>query len=229
VSSDILQRRAEIESMIEGRTLCDQLRLTAETSGGAYAFSDEVVTVGGGWQSLTWSQARQQVLELAAGFAALGLAPGERVVLMLPNRSEHVLADLAAVHAGGLGVTLYATLAPEQIAYVAGDCDARIAVLDGAGELARWQPILEQLPGLKKIIVRDSAACPAGDPYLTWADFAALGRERFAADPSEITSRVAAIKPDDPLALLYTSGTTGNPKASCSPTTTSCMRWPRPT
>ncbi len=217
MSSDILQRRAEIEGVIEGRVLCDQLRLTAETSGDAPAFSDEAVTgedtgAGEGWQSLTWAQARQRVLELAAGFAALGLAPGERVVLMLPNRSEHVLADLAAVHAGGLGVTLYATLAPEQIAYVAADCDARMAVLEGAGELARWQPVLEQLPGLKKIIVRDPAACPAGDPYLTWADFAALGRERFAADPSEVTARVAAIKPDDPLALLYTSGTTGNPK-----------------
>ncbi len=217
MSSDILQRRAEIEGVIEGRVLCDQLRLTAETSGDAPAFSDEAVTgedtgAGEGWQSLTWAQARQRVLELAAGFAALGLAPGERVVLMLPNRSEHVLADLAAVHAGGLGVTLYATLAPEQIAYVAADCDARMAVLEGAGELARWQPVLEQLPGLKKIIVRDPAACPAGDPYLTWADFAALGRERFAADPSEVTARVAAIKPDHPLALLYTSGTTGNPK-----------------
>jgi long-chain acyl-CoA synthetase len=217
VSSDIIQQRAEIESVIAGRILCDELQHVAETSGDAYAYSDEAVTgadaaTGDGWQSLTWSQTRQRALEVAAGFAALGLAPGERVALMLPNRSEHVLADLGAVHAGGLGVTLYATLAPEQIAYVAGDCDARIAVLDGAAELARWRPILEQLPGIKKIIVRDPAACPAGDQYLTWADFAALGRERFAAEPGEITARVAAIKPDDPLALLYTSGTTGNPK-----------------
>ena len=131
---------------------------------------------------------------------------------MLPNRSEHVLADLAAVHAGGLGVTLYATLAPEQIAYVAGDCDARMAVLDGPAELARWRPVIEQLPGIKKIIVRDPAACPAGDRYMTWAEFEMLGREQFAAQPGEITARVAAIRPDDPLALLYTSGTTGNPK-----------------
>jgi len=213
VSSDIVRRRAEIEGVMAGRTLCDELRHVAETSGDAWAYSDEAVTgAGDAWQSLTWSQARQQVLETAAGFAALGLAPGERVALMLPNCSEHVLADLGAVHAGGLGVTLYATLAPEQIAYVAGDCDARIAVLDGAAELARWQPILEQLPGITKIIVRDQAACPAGDRYMTWADFVALGRERFAAGPGEIAARVAAIKPDDPLALLYTSGTTGNPK-----------------
>jgi long-chain acyl-CoA synthetase len=213
MSSDILQRRAEIEGLIAGRTLCDELRDVAETSGDAYAYSDETgAGADADWQSLTWSQARQRVLEVAAGFAALGLAPGERVVLMLPNRSEHVLADLGAVHTGGLGVTLYATLAPEQIAFVAADCEARIAVLDGAAELARWQPILEQLPGVKRIIVRDPAACPVGDQYLTWADFVALGRERSAAGPGEIAARVAAIKPDDPLALLYTSGTTGNPK-----------------
>jgi len=213
VSNDIARRRAEIEAATAGRTLCDELRHVAETCGDAWAYSDEAGTgAGDGWRSLTWSQVRQRVLELAAGFAALGLAPGERVALMLPNRSEHVLADLGAVHAGGLGVTLYATLASEQIAYVAADCDARIAVLDGAGELARWGPVLGQLPGIKKVIVRDRAACPAGDRYMTWADFEALGRERLAAEPGEITARVAAIRPGDPLALLYTSGTTGNPK-----------------
>jgi long-chain acyl-CoA synthetase len=103
-------------------------------------------------------------------------------------------------------------LAPEQIGYVAADCDARIAVLDGAAELARWQPVLDQLPGLTTIIVRDPVVCPAGDRYLTWDGLVALGRDRLAADPGEITARAAAIEPGDPLALLYTSGTTGNPK-----------------
>ena len=200
MSSDMTRQRTEIEGAIAGRTLCDELRQAAETSGDALAYSDETGTGadaggGDGWRSLTWSQARQRVLEVAAGFAALGLAPGERVALMLPNRSEHVLADLGAVHAGGLGVTLYATLAPEQIAYVAADCDARIAVLDGAAELARWQPVLGQLPGIKKIIVRDRTACPAGDQYVTWTDFEALGRERLTAEPGEVTARVAAIRP----------------------------------
>jgi long-chain acyl-CoA synthetase len=211
VNSDIVRQRTEIEGVTAGRTLCDELRRVAETSGDVPAYSDEA-GAGDGWRSLTWSQVRQRVLEVAAGFAALGLAPGGRVALMLPNRSEHVLADLGAIHAGGLGVTLYATLAPEQIGYVAADCDARIAVLDGAAELARWQPVLDQLPGLITIIVRDPVACPADDRYMTWDGLVALGRERLAADPDEITARVAAIRPGDPLALLYTSGTTGNPK-----------------
>jgi long-chain acyl-CoA synthetase len=209
MTAQTLQERAEVERAVGGQTLCDLLDRTAAEAGDAPAFSNEA---GDGWQTLTWAQARQQVRELAAGFAALGLAPGERVALMLPNRTEHVLADLAAVHAGGLGVTIYATLAPEQIAFVAGDCDARIAVLDGAGELARWQPVLAQLPGLKRIIVRDAAACPPGEPYLSWDAFAALGKERYAADPGRVGDRVAAITVDDPAALLYTSGTTGNPK-----------------
>ncbi len=209
MTAQTLQQRAEIERAVGSRTLCDLFDHTAAEAGDAPAFSNEA---GDSWQTLTWAQAHQQVRELAAGFAALGLPPGERVALMLPNRTEHVLADLAAVHAGGLGVTIYATLAPEQIAFVAGDCDARIAVVDGAGELARWQPVLAQLPALKTIIVRDAAACPAGEPYLTWDAFAALGKERHAADPDLVSERVAALTIDDPLALLYTSGTTGNPK-----------------
>ncbi len=209
MTAQILQQRAEIERAMGSRTICDLFEHTAAEAGDAPAFSNEA---GDGWQTLTWAQTHQRVRELAAGFAALGLAPGERVALMLPNCTEHVLADQAAVHAGGLGVTIYATLAPEQIAFVAGDCDARIAVVNGAGELARWQPVLDQLPGLKTIIVRDAAACPAGEPYLTWDAFAALGKERYAADPDLVSERVAAITIDDPVALLYTSGTTGNPK-----------------
>src|SRR3984893_9470566 len=209
MTTKTLQQRAEIEAASEGRTLCDQLQVTAERSGDAPALSD----VGeSGTQTITWAQAREQALRLGAGFIALGLQPGERVALMMPNRTEHVLADFAAVHAGGVPVTFYATLAPDQVGFVADDCGARIAVLDGAAELARWQPVLGRLPALNKIIVRDRAACPPGDLYMSWDDFAALGRERYAADWHTVAARQDAIKPDDPVTLLYTSGTTGNPK-----------------
>ncbi len=204
-----LQQRAEIETAIEGKTLCDQLRVTAERSAEAPAFSQAGRD---GPETLSWAQAREQALALAAGFVALGLQAGERVALMLPNRTEHVLADLGAVHAGAVPVTFYATLAADQVGFVANDCGARIAVLDGAAELARWQPVLGRLPALNKIIVRDSAVCPPGDLYITWDDFAALGSERYAADWSAVAGRQAAITPDDPVTLLYTSGTTGDPK-----------------
>jgi long-chain acyl-CoA synthetase len=228
LDAEILTQRAEIARAIEGQTVCGLLDLAArqfadrpalsEPAGAGDADQPErnragaAEPEGGGWQTLTWPQARDRVLRLAASFEALGLAPGERVVLMLPNRTEHWLADQAAVHAGGVPVTFYATLAPEQIAYTAQDCDARIAVLDGEPELARWRPVLASLPGLKKIIVRDQAACPAEEPYLSWAEFAAVGARRLAADPDAVARRVAQVRPDDTVTVLYTSGTTGNPK-----------------
>ncbi len=209
MTDEVLRQRAAMEQAAAGRTLCDQLVAAVDSWGDLHAYSDRD---GGPWQTITWRQTREQALQLAAGFTALGLQPGERVALMLPNRVEHVLADFGAVHAGGVPVTFYATLAADQVGYMAADCDARIAVLDGAAELARWQPVLDSLPGLKKIIVRDVAACPAGDRYLSWPDFAALGAARLAAAPDEVTSRVGRIRPSDPATLLYTSGTTGNPK-----------------
>jgi len=209
VTDEVLRQRAALEQAAAGRTLCDQLVTTVNSWGDLPAYSDRD---GGPWQTITWRQTREQAFALAAGFIALGLRPGERVALMMPNRVEHVLADFGAVHAGGVPVTFYATLAADQVGYMAANCGARIAVLDGAAELARWQPVLDSLPGLKKIIVRDAAACPAGDRYLSWPDFTALGAARLAAAPDEVTGRVAGIRPSDPATLLYTSGTTGIPK-----------------
>ena len=229
---EILTRRAEIARAIDGQTLCGLLRQTAQRFADRPALSEPVpardeVPVqdrpaaapppgpagpAAEWQTLTWPEAREQVLWLAASFEALGLAPGERVALMMPNRAEHWLADQAVVHAGGVPVTFYSSLAPGQIAYTAQDCDARIAVLDGGRELALWQPVLATLPGLKTVIVRDPAACPAGEPYLSWAEFAAAGVRRLAADPDAVARRVASVRPDDTVTVLYTSGTTGNPK-----------------
>ena len=103
-------------------------------------------------------------------------------------------------------------MAGMRVGFVAGDGVARIAVLDGADELARWQPVLGTLPGLKKIIVRDPGACPSGDLYLSWPDFAELGRQRFAAEPQAVDELIRSLTPEHPGTVLYTSGTTGNPK-----------------
>ncbi|MEV4477545.1 AMP-dependent synthetase/ligase [Nonomuraea sp. NPDC049504] len=205
--AEVLDVRAEILREIAGRTVCEQLANAAEQHDDAPAYSDPE---GDGWRTLTYAEARTRVLEIAAGFAALGLRPGEPVALMMVNRSEHVLADLGAVHAGGVGCTIYSTFAPDQIAFVAGDVGARYAVLGGPAELARWEPVLDRLDGLRKIIMLDGA--PAGDRFMTWDAFLGLGREHLAADPGAVEARWRAVTPGDVATVLYTSGTTGTPK-----------------
>jgi long-chain acyl-CoA synthetase len=210
VTSEIAEQRTALQQAWAGQTICDVLARTAEQFGGLPAYSDREDS--GDWQTITWGQTGELALQLGAAFIELGLRPGDRVALMLPNRVEHVLADLGVLHGGGVPVTFYATLAPDQIAFMAGNCDAKIAVIDGAGELARWQPVLSQLPSLRHVIVRDAAACPAGAAYLSWQALVTLGAQRLAKDRGPVERRVAAIGPLDPLTLLYTSGTTGNPK-----------------
>jgi long-chain acyl-CoA synthetase len=210
-TSEILADRAKIERVVADRTFCDVLAATAGQYGDQPAYSD-TWTGPGNWETITWRQTRDVALKVAAGLAALGVARGDRVAMMMPNCTEHVLADLGAMHAAAVPVTFYATLASEQIAYMAANCSARVAVLNGASELARWQPVLDQLPGLQTIIVRDAAACPDGDKYLTWASLLELGELRQGEFPGEIPQRIAGITSSDPVTLLYTSGTTGHPK-----------------
>ena len=208
----VIEDRRRLGSQIAGETVCDLLRETAVSFPDLPAYADRGDA---GWSILTWGRFRDQVLTLAAGMVRLGLRPGERVALMLTNQTAHVLADQAVVHAGGVPVTCYATLAPDQIRYVAGDCDARFAVLGGSAELSRWQPVLGELPGLARVIVVEPDACPEQERYLGWSDLAKLGGGAAGPDrdlAGEVERRIAAIRPEDPVTLLYTSGTTGNPK-----------------
>ncbi|WP_106402691.1 AMP-dependent synthetase/ligase [Actinocorallia populi] len=199
-----LEERARFDAKIAGRTICGVLRDTAAAFGDLPAYTD----LHG--PTLTWGEVRERALELAAGYLALGLQPGEVVSLMISNRSEHVLADLGAMHAGGVPSTVYATLAPEQVHYIADNSEAVIAVLEGRDQLGRWQPVIDRLPHLRKVIVIDDV--PEGDLYLSWADFVELGRKTLAERREEVERRWEAIRPTDALTILYTSGTTGNPK-----------------
>src|SRR6185369_9034989 len=63
--------------------------------------------------TLTWSQLRDRVAEVARGLAELGVQPGDRVLIMMSSRPEHWLVDLAAMHLGAIPSTVYATLSPD--------------------------------------------------------------------------------------------------------------------
>lgn len=212
------QARREVNAEIDGKTLVDWFRDTAQSDPDTPALSDWTGTTAadGRWETTTWAGYRQAALELAAAFIDAGAGFGDVVALMLPNCADHLMADLGAVHAGAVPLSVYSTFAPDQIAYVAADCAATVAVLDGADELARWQPVLDRLPALRTVVLRDAAVLPApggaGPRFVSWADFRAAGRRSHAADPGAVERRIAAITPEHNATLLYTSGTTGAPK-----------------
>jgi long-chain acyl-CoA synthetase len=161
--------------------------------------------------ALTWRELRDRVAALSRGLAELGLSSGDRMLIMMSPRPEHWLVDLAAAHLGAIPSTVYATLAPEQLAYLARHSDAEILVLEGETELAKWTPLLPSLPAVRHVVLVSGA--PTGDDRLVALDqVAARGEAAHRADPEAFEKTWREIQPEQPVTLLYTSGTTGDPK-----------------
>jgi long-chain acyl-CoA synthetase len=210
VDDRVLAARQEIEREIQGRTLCDLLHDNAERHGDMPAVSWKQ---DGAWQTASWRDYRERIAEAALGLAGLGVGKGDFVAIMASNRPEHVIADQAAFHAGAVPTTFYSTLAPEQIHYCAGHCEATLAVLENRDVAKRWQEIREQLPALRHVVMLEDAEEFAGQPgVISWEELVARGREALAAGRAGFDQLRAAVDPEDPATLIYTSGTTGPPK-----------------
>jgi len=205
---DAAAERTDIDRAIEGKTLCRVFADTVARRGDAEALVGK--TLAGEPRSYSWNQYRDRVREAALGFQALGVTPNSFAVIMARDRPEYVIADLALVHARATPVGLYNTLAPGQVAYIANHCDARIAVVEDAGYLAKFQAARADLPKLERIVMLEGTS---DDPLvITWDELLATGRAADARDPHAFDELWQAVKPDDVLTLIYTSGTTGPPK-----------------
>src|SRR6476660_8852072 len=92
---------------------------------------DEVaIRTAGDEVAISGNELSDRVKAIAGGLAALGLKKGDTVALMLNNGPEFIPCDLAAVALGGVPFSIYQTSSPEQIAYVTGDADAKIAIVE---------------------------------------------------------------------------------------------------
>jgi long-chain acyl-CoA synthetase len=157
-----------------------------------------------GWDTLSWAEVLDRTKQLAAGFAALGVGPGDHVLLMMSNRPEHWLSDLALVRLGAVPVSVYNTAAPGQLTHIARNCRARVAVLEGAAQVRTWAPLLDDPDTpLERLVIAEPGQEGIYLPY------AALEREPV---PPEFGKQLDAARPGDPLTVVYTSGTTGEPK-----------------
>jgi len=208
----VLAEREAIDEAIEGRTYCDVLAENAERYADQAALSWKDGSV---WRSLTWKEYRERAAEAAMGLRTLGIGRGDFVAIMARNRPEHLIADLGAMHAGATPVSLYNTLAPEQIAYIAGHCEARVAVVEDREYMERWEKVKADLPRLEHVIMlRDLEDFTDYEWVSSWDDLLAAGREALAAPGGReaFEAARAEVKPEDLVTLVYTSGTTGPPK-----------------
>ena len=161
-----------------------------------------------GWRALSWREYREQVRRVAYGLKSLGFARGSFGVILTRNRPEHLVADLGLLYARGVPVSLYNTLAPEQLAYIVGHCEAQVAFVEDAGMLAKFEAVRDRLPALRHIVLIEGDA----PGTLAWTDLLQRGEQAAATEPDWFDAALREVQPDDLATLIYTSGTTGPPK-----------------
>jgi acetyl-CoA synthetase len=158
----------------------------------------------GAQASLTYDALLASANRLSNAFAALGLAPGDRVALMLPQRPETAIAYLACFQSALIAVPLSFLFGPEALEYRLRDSGARAAIVD-ADTLANLDPVRARLPELESVI---GVADAAGPQVLGFEALTARAADRF---------HPVATRATDAAAIIYTSGTTGPPKGALLP------------
>jgi long-chain acyl-CoA synthetase len=188
---------ASERSAVTARTVAEAFRLTAAKR------ADEVaIRTKNDAFTITWGELRERVDALAGGLSKLGVQRGETVALMLSNRPEFHLCDLAAMMLGATPFSIYNTYSAEQISYLLSDADAKLVICEQQ-YLAQVTQARAGAAGVEHVIVVDGEA-PAGT--LALADV-----EGSNAD-FDVEASVARLRGEDLLTLIYTSGTTGPPK-----------------
>lgn len=161
----------------------------------------------GGYAPISSAEFGQRVERLCRGLASIGVLPGARVALISYNRWEWAMVDYAALSMGAALVPLYTTLPAEQIGFILADSGAKIAFVEDEAQLAKVQEVRSRLPELHSVVLM------AGRPPSGIAGLEELMETReSSADSSSARERALAIKPSDLATILYTSGTTGEPK-----------------
>jgi long-chain acyl-CoA synthetase len=152
-------------------------------------------------RSLTWAEYADGVARVAGGLRAVGVARGDRVVLMLRNRLEFHLADLAVVALGATPISVYNSSSPQQLAYLLGHCRAVVVVTEAGDFADRVLAAVADTPRVRAVVVVDGPP----DRTRSWAEVA-------AAEPVDLDAAAPETDPGDLLTVIYTSGTTGPPK-----------------
>jgi long-chain acyl-CoA synthetase len=159
--------------------------------------------VNGIWTPVTWREFAGQVRDIAAGFIAAGIQPGDRVGLMSRTRFEWSLLDYAILAAGGVTVPIYPTSSLEQVEWILGDSGAVAVVVETDDHAEKVATARASLPALTHVWEID------GGRFGGLPDIKARGAQVTA---EQVEERRRARGAGDLAEIVYTSGTTGRPK-----------------
>lgn len=185
----------------------------------------------GDWRAVTWGAFARDIRKISLFLSGAELRSGERAAIFAPNSVEWISAALAIQAAGGVVVPMYPANTAQQAAYVVGHSDARVVFVDSPALLSRifeaWSDYanvsrivllpgtVEALPVLEALRAKGKSA-PSFEEVekklVSWSRALALGAARDQSEPDAFVRTMESVSLDQPGLMLYTSGTSGNPK-----------------
>ncbi|MCP4386768.1 MAG: long-chain fatty acid--CoA ligase, partial [Gammaproteobacteria bacterium] len=166
------------------------------------------------WQSWTWAEAAAEIRALACGLATLGLQRGDKLAIIGDNRPRLYWGMTAAQALGAVPVPLYQDAVADEMAYVLDNADVKIALVEDQEQVDKMLEVMERCPKIKHIIFDDTRGMRHYEQEFLH-DYEKLQQAGIAHDhdhPEFYDQEIAAGSGADISIMLYTSGTTGNPK-----------------
>ena len=168
------------------------------------------------YQEVTWRKYREEVEAFALGLMSLGVKPSDRIAIMGDPCFEYFVADMAGLVVGAITYRIYTTCSANEVRHQLENAEARIFVAENQEYVDKVLELKNLSTELRYIIVADMRAMFLYNDQriLSFATVQELGRKLHARQPQLFERRVKSVKPDDIAVFVYTSGTTGPPKAA---------------
>ena len=166
------------------------------------------------WQQMRWGALLDSTLACAAGLEALGFAPGDALMVVGDNRPHLYTGMLAAGALAGHAMPVYPDAAPDEVAHAIESSQLRFVLAEDQEQVDKLLELRERCPSIEHIVYDDPrglAAYPDAG-LISWQALVARGAERLRQDPPLRDALIARARPDDPVVLIHSSGTTGRPK-----------------